>query len=128
MSRFGDILSELREDRGLTQKQLAELFHVSTSAISALETGYRNPSSEMLVNIAVYFDVTTDYLLGLTKSPVSINALTEQVQQSLSVAELIEMLRKLTEPQKSALVLVLRDMTLVADLLRKTTNDGAEKK
>lgn len=73
---FKDRLKELRESKGLTQKELAdELIKFSTrtgnnskiytQTISYWENG-RDPSLEMLVIIAKYFDVPTDYLLGKT--------------------------------------------------------------
>ena len=124
MSRFGDILAELREDRGLNQKQLAEEFHVSNSSISSLETGYRVPSVEMLVNLAAYFDVTTDYLLGLSDSSLSPSVLSKRIAQEVTAAELISMIESLTLQQKSALILVLKDMSIVADLVKKASPSG----
>lgn len=124
MSRFGDILSELREDRGLTQKQLAEEFHVSNSSISSLETGYRVPSVEMLVNLAAYFDVTTDYLLGLSDSSLSPSVLSKRIAQEVTAAELINMIESLSASQKSALLLILKDMSIVADLVKKASHSG----
>lgn len=63
---FGDKLRELRRDRHLTQKQLASILHVSKTSICQWETHKQECSFEDLVNIATYFDVSSDYLLGLS--------------------------------------------------------------
>lgn len=124
MSEFGDILSELREDRGMTQKQLAEVFHVSNSSISSLETGYRAPSVELLVKLATYFDVTTDFLLGLSDSSTSPAILNKQVALDTTISDVIKMIENLTASQKSALLLILKNMSIVADLIQKATYTG----
>ena len=64
MKKFIYKLKELREEKGLQQKELAELLNVSKSTISGWEVGRNEPKQEMLIKIAAIFDVTTDYLLG----------------------------------------------------------------
>lgn len=64
MAQFGEILAELRQDRGLTQRELAKLFFVTPGTISNYEKGRHLPDAERLIKIADYFSVTTDYLLG----------------------------------------------------------------
>ena len=64
MAQFGEILAELRQDRGLTQRDLAKLFFVTPGTISNYEKGRHLPDAERLIKIADYFSVTTDYLLG----------------------------------------------------------------
>ncbi len=56
----------LREERGLTQKELAEAIGVDRTAIAKYESGASGAKSEMLGKLANYFDVTTDYILGRT--------------------------------------------------------------
>lgn len=60
-------ISKLREDKGLTQKNLADRLHVDTSTIGHCERG-RNIPIDILCQIAKYFETSTDYLLGLTDS------------------------------------------------------------
>ena len=59
-------LRDLREDRDLTQKALAEYLHISQNTYSQYETGKRQIPIEVLIRLAVYFGTSTDYLLGLT--------------------------------------------------------------
>lgn len=60
---FQTNLHELRVSSGLTQQQLGEIFHISRTAISNYETGKMEPSIQMLLNIAKYFNVSVDQLL-----------------------------------------------------------------
>ena len=60
---FGEKLKKLREDKKLSQIQLAYNLGVSKSTVSCYENGSRYPSYEVLVKIAHTFHVTTDYLL-----------------------------------------------------------------
>lgn len=57
-------LKQLRKSRNLTAKQLSEIINVSESTISLYENGKREPDFKTLLNIADYFNVSVDYLLG----------------------------------------------------------------
>lgn len=63
------MLAELREDVGVTQKQLSQALKVSVKSISAYENGRTAPSSEIEEAISLYFDVSLDYLHGLVEEP-----------------------------------------------------------
>lgn len=65
MNKFASKFKELREEKGLSQVELAKELGFTQSAIAKWESGDRNPSLDLLVTIARYFKVTTDYLLGL---------------------------------------------------------------
>lgn len=62
-------LKTLREDKDLSQKDLASFLGVSPSTIGMYESDKRTPDSEMLKRIADYFNVSLDYLLGRTNIP-----------------------------------------------------------
>lgn len=62
---FGDRIKILRNSYNLSQVQLAEKLKVSKQTVSNWENNNILPSVEMLVSIASYFSVTTDYLLEL---------------------------------------------------------------
>lgn len=64
---FGDRLKDLRKEKGVTQPELASLFNVTTSTVSAWEVGKAQPNYDILIGLADYFNVTTDYLLGLNQ-------------------------------------------------------------
>lgn len=71
---FGERLKELRIKFGLKQHELAEILNVSQSTIGMYENDQRTPPIESIVKLAEYFNVTTDYLLGHTKTDYSVNA------------------------------------------------------
>lgn len=63
---FAGRLNELRTNRNLTQIELALLLKINKSSISRYEKGQQIPEIEVLKKISKYFEVTIDYLLGLT--------------------------------------------------------------
>ncbi len=65
MIKFSERLKELRTERGLLQSQLGEIMGVRQVTVCTWENGTRQPDFETLKKIAKYFDVSTDYLLGL---------------------------------------------------------------
>lgn len=64
MSNFNKQLKILREERGLSQRELAEKIALSKSSINMYERGEREPGIETLKRIALFFNVDIDYLLG----------------------------------------------------------------
>lgn len=64
MILIGYKLRELRESKGLTQKQLGKLLGVSASEVSAYENDFRRPPYEVLVGYSRIFKVSTDFILG----------------------------------------------------------------
>ncbi len=67
MDLFSKRLRMLRMEKGMKQSELAEALHFSQGMASAYENG-REPPFDVLVQIANYFDVSADYLLGLTST------------------------------------------------------------
>ena len=65
MKKFTERLKELRQEKGLSQIQLAKETGISKSAIGFWETGERVPNAQAVVVLAKYFGVSADYLLGL---------------------------------------------------------------
>lgn len=61
---FGQRLSELRKERGYTQKTFAQELGVTERCIRAYENGTRHPDFNGLITLADYFDVSLDYLVG----------------------------------------------------------------
>lgn len=65
-NKFGERLTELRLEKGLKQSELAKILNSRQQTISSWEHGDREPDFDFLIIIAKFFNVTTDYLLGLT--------------------------------------------------------------
>lgn len=65
MRDFSEILRELRKEKGLTQKALAEALSMTERVIRYYESKSHRPDLDVLIKIARYFDVSLDYLAGL---------------------------------------------------------------
>ncbi len=70
MKEYYEILRDLREDNKpkLSQKKLAEILNTSQSAISDYESGKRPLPIEHLITLCKYYNVSTDYILGLPEN------------------------------------------------------------
>ena len=64
---IGEILAEVRKDHGDTQASLAQKLHVTVSAVRSWEREKSSPPHETLVSICKLYQVSADYLLGLTR-------------------------------------------------------------
>ncbi len=62
-------IRDLREDRDLKQKELAEYLNCSQQVYSNYELGQRDIPTEILISLSAYYGVSVDYLLGLTDNP-----------------------------------------------------------
>ena len=67
MPVYSDILKELRKDKGITQKEMAERMGISQSSYSEYENGIRKMPFAMLDFLADTLDTSTDYILGRTE-------------------------------------------------------------
>ena len=63
---FGERLKYLRSEKGIGQNLLAKELQVSNASISYWETGKQEPCAEAIFKLADYFNVSADYLLGLS--------------------------------------------------------------
>lgn len=66
---IGERLVDLRKDAGLTQDELAKILKINKHSISSYEREKNEPSDAVKIEIAKYFHVSVDYLLGLTDDP-----------------------------------------------------------
>jgi transcriptional regulator with XRE-family HTH domain len=78
---LGDKIIRLRQDKDITQKELAKLLHIDQSMISYYEKNKKRPSYEVLAKIADIFDVSVDYLLGRTDDPRPVEEITDAHQR-----------------------------------------------
>ena len=88
---IGERLKQLRIKNGLKQQELANMFGLSSGTISFYESEQRKPDIDFIVAVAKYFDVSTDYLLGLTnatdKENIDISKVTGLNDFSLTILE-----------------------------------------
>lgn len=71
-------VKKLREQKGLSQAELARLLGITRSSVNAWEMGISVPSTQYIVDLAGVFDISTDYLLGVdSSSTISVAGLTD---------------------------------------------------
>lgn len=77
-------IKALREQKSLTQAELAKQLGITRSSVNAWEMGISVPSTQYIVELAAIFRVSTDYLLGIESSAtVSVDGLTESDIQAI---------------------------------------------
>ena len=62
-------IRDLREDRDLKQRQLAQYLNCSQQVYSNYELGQRDIPTEVLIKLSELYHVSTDYILGITNNP-----------------------------------------------------------
>lgn len=86
---IGTVLTKLRKEKNVGQKELAAHLNVSVGTISNYENGVHFPDLTTLCRIADFFCVTTDYLLGRTEyreNPVILN---QRVSDLYTVTDIV---------------------------------------
>ena len=62
-------IQDLREDADLRQVDVADAIGITQRKYSYIETGVQQLTGEILVSLAIFYQTSTDYLLGLTDDP-----------------------------------------------------------
>ena len=85
---IADKIKMLREKHGMTQAELARKLGVTRSGVNAWEMGITTPSTQYVVELSIFFKVSTDYLLDMPQtSTVCVDGLTDR--EIASVVEII---------------------------------------
>lgn len=69
MEIFARRVYELRRKKGMTQRELGEVLGLTHKSISTIESGHTSTTIEKLILLAKFFEVSTDYLLGMKDEP-----------------------------------------------------------
>lgn len=90
---IADKIKMLREKRGITQADLAKQLGLTRAGVNAWEMGISVPSTAYVVELALFFGVSTDYLLDLKKTAtVSVEGLDDR--EISAIVEIINCLRE----------------------------------
>ena len=89
MNQFSQNLRKLRLEEHLTQREFAKKVHLSNAVVSKYEGGLSCPSMDSLIEMANYFHVSVDYLVGndQSKSAEPFSHLTPEQRDTLRVLE-----------------------------------------
>lgn len=94
--KLGELLLDLREEKGFLQKELAVYLNVSIGTISNYENNVHSPDLQTLCKLADFFNVSTDYLLRRTILKDNLEKLNKKVGIDYTVANLVNTSIELT--------------------------------
>lgn len=113
MRGFGLRLRSIREERGLTQKALANRIHKSTSAISGYETDFQMPPTDVLVSISKALHVSVSYLMDASNQETySVSGLNEKQKEVLDL-----LYREFTQSSKESDKLSSQQIEIIQKLI-----------
>lgn len=69
MTLISERLQSLKRQKGVMQKDIASSIGLSIRGYQRYEKGERNPTADILIKLADYFDVSIDYLVGRSDDP-----------------------------------------------------------
>lgn len=76
---IADKIKYLRNEKNMTQTDLAKKLKITRSSVNAWEMGISVPSTQYIIELSYIFEVSTDFLLGIDEhSSISIEGLTEE--------------------------------------------------
>ena len=101
---FGEFLAELRKERRLLQKEVANYLNVTVATVSNYEKGVHSPDLDTLVKLADFFDVSTDYLLQRTDYKASLNMLNKTLTADYRVSDLLNTILEMDQHSMEALL------------------------
>ena len=103
----------------MTQRDLARALHISNSSVSAYERNERLPTIDVLVALADFFHVTTDYLTGRTEHNLLISIFSETYAANCSVGDLLNAMTTLSSEQRQALTVLVSDLQFAAEIRKR---------
>ncbi|MBS6195435.1 MAG: helix-turn-helix domain-containing protein [Clostridiales bacterium] len=127
MGNFKNVFKILRTSSGLTQAEIAEKLNISKSTISMYENGNREPDFETLEEIADFFNVDIDYLLGRTDKTTLLPETAGQYYLNDDAREMAEFMFK--NPEYKVLFDASRkvkknDIDFVKQMIDRMSGDG----
>jgi transcriptional regulator with XRE-family HTH domain len=104
MKIYRDIIRNLRIDNDLTQAQIAAELNTTYQQYQKYESGKNEMPIRVLVRLADYYGVSTDYLLGRTKCRDGVDAQNTKITEDISAGEAISDILNLGLPTRAAVV------------------------
>ena len=102
LKECGKRIQQLHKERELTQEQLAEKLNVSQNTIAKIESGLRRPSIDFLLEISVFFNVSTNYLVfGVHAEDVEDEKLKKDIDEAIKTID--QTIEKLLEKKEELL-------------------------
>ena len=109
-----EVLKQLREKAHMTQKQLADLLHVSKDAIAKWEQGVNQPKKDMEMMIANIFCVSLDYLNGGSAFSRFEKVMSQEFSEGVTFMEIFDHIINLPEAFRSSVKMQLEGLDALA--------------
>lgn len=120
-------IRELRRSKGLSQRELGNAIGTAQQTISRLEVGNYSPPVDLIINMAEYFDVSIDYLLGLSDYKYSFEYRLELDMYIEENYEMIKKYEKLGNVNKKTVQIILDRLVETEIETSKRTDDVNDK-
>lgn len=111
---IGDKIKELRKKSKITQAELSDSINIGQSTLANFENGKRTIPIDIIIQLAQFFNVSADYLLGLSTSPDAREAIYGE-QLSAEEKEIVEAYRTINADGKRILLGKALDLKLSAN-------------
>jgi len=108
-TNIGKRIRTLRTEKQISQEALGNIVTVDKTTISGYETGRITPPLDIIVKMADYFGVSTDYLLGVTTCHVPISILTEKAWGNYTIGRFLEKYMSLDPNIKEAITTIVME-------------------
>lgn len=114
-------IKDLRKERNITQSDLAKILNVTQDSISLWEKNKRVPDTQYIIQLADYFEVSTDYLLGRSDDFGNVTVTTASSSAVLTPdeQELLELYKKLPKTRQKTVLDTIRYMSESFDISDK---------
>ena len=117
--KFNERLKQLRLANGLTQKELAKSIEVGRTTISEYESGKIVPKQEGLLKLANYFNVSVDYLTGVSDEPATRKENTSDLDALLNTVHYLLLDEYSTSVTYEDKLLSEKQKLIIADLIEQ---------
>ena len=128
-SVFSDRLIAVREERGIKRQKAADDLGITRASLEYYEKGMRKPDTEMLLKICEYYEVSADYLLGLSNAQITATD-DEQLKTAcdyMGVDELtLKILKLRINDDRTDILYQTGVLFRLSDLLKKKEHYGEE--
>ena len=105
MKAVNDIIRAVREDRDKKQKEIAKVLHISQKTYSDYERGIYQFPVRHIIALSKYYNISSDYLLGLIDCEIPIGGRDYQLESELIESQgVIDSFRRLNHKEKVAVV------------------------
>lgn len=112
---IGSRLAELRKEKKLSQKEFSQMLNISTGAVGMWETNKRKPDLDMIVILANFYNVSTDYILCRESTILDIEL--KNQKHSLAEKKFLSVFTQLNEDNQDIII------GKAKDLLREQIHD-----